>query len=96
MFEELDRILHQPIRTRIVAYLLTMEGADFSQLKKELQLTDGHMTTHMRELLESGYVAAEKSMLNGKSNTRYTVTPSGKKAFTAYVAMLKKIIDLST
>jgi predicted ArsR family transcriptional regulator len=93
MFDELDRVLHQPIRTRIIAYLLSKDGADFSEIKTALGLSDGHMTTHMRELLASEYVAAHKTTLHGKSNTKYTVTQAGKDAFKAYINTLKRIIE---
>ncbi len=96
MFEELDRVVHQPIRTRIIAYLLTMEGAFFSDIKKTLHITDGHMTTHMRELIDNQYVIAEKKLVLGSPHTYYTVTPIGKQAFKVYINQLKNIIAKSS
>lgn len=90
--EELDRVLHQPIRTRIVAYLVMHESCDFTSIKKIFDLNDGHMTTHMTELLESGYVNAEKILVDGKVKTVYSITKKGKKAFEEYVGILKGLI----
>jgi len=89
---ELDRVLHQPIRTKIMAYLVACDECDFTTIKKLFDLNDGHMTTHMSELIESGYVEAEKALVDGKVKTIYSATKKGKKAFEAYVETLKNLI----
>ncbi len=91
---ELDKVLHQPIRTRIVAYLAANNSCDFNTVKKLFNLSDGHMTTHMRELLESGYVGVEKQVTEGKPKTVYHITDVGRKAFSTYVAMLREVLLL--
>jgi DNA-binding MarR family transcriptional regulator len=92
MNEELDRIIHQPIRTRIMAYLLASSFCDYTKLKNMFNLSDGHMTTHMRELIEHGYVQFKKEFVNNKSRTTYYLTPTGRDAFLNYVMILKKVI----
>ena len=90
--KELDKIIHQPIRTRIVAHLVNFGSSDYTSLKKALDLTDGHMSTHMRELLESGYVEMDKAFVENKPKTTYRITKEGKKRFTEYVGVLKSLI----
>jgi DNA-binding MarR family transcriptional regulator len=92
--EELNRVLHQPIRTRIMAYLLASGSADYTTIKNMFALSDGHMTTHMRELIEHNYVAVDKRFVNNKPRTTYYLTPEGKTAFADYISVLKKIISL--
>lgn len=91
---ELNKILHQPTRTQIMAYLITHESCDYNTIKKLFNLSDGHMTTHMRELLGNGYVMAEKLIVDNKSKTIYHITPEGRDAFISYVAELRKIITI--
>lgn len=91
--EDLDPDLHQPVRTRILTYLLRDGETDFVTLKKELNLTDGHMTTHMRVLTESGLVEVRKEFVTNKPRTSYKVTRDGKKRFLAYLDVLKKLIE---
>jgi predicted ArsR family transcriptional regulator len=91
---ELNRILHQPIRTRIMAYLIARGATDYTSLKKALDLSDGHMTTHMKELLEHDYVKAEKEFVNNKPRTTYYLTAKGKNEFGKYIQSLKKIIQI--
>lgn len=90
--QELDKILHQPIRTRIMAYLATQKSADYTTLRDMFSLTDGHMTTHMKELIENDYLSVTKEFINNKPRTTYTITAKGTKAFLNYIETLKKII----
>jgi DNA-binding MarR family transcriptional regulator len=94
MSDQLNKILHQPIRTRIMAYLLAHQKAEYTLIKKQFDLSDGHMTTHMRELLENEYVYAQKDVVDNKIKTTYFITDLGKKAFLDYIQTLKRIIEL--
>ncbi len=43
---QLDEVIHQPVRTRIIAYLINCTECDYTSLKKYLGLTDGHMSSY--------------------------------------------------
>lgn len=94
MKDELDRVIHQPVRTKIMAYLISRGASDYTTLKKTLDLSDGHMSTHMKELVESGYVGMEKAFVDNKPKTTYSLTRVGKKKFSEYVDALKQLIIL--
>ncbi|QQR48981.1 transcriptional regulator [bacterium] len=81
MHDVLDRVLHQPIRTRIMAYLLVSGSCTYSGLKTMFDLSDGHMTTHMRELLEHEYVEMKKHLLPISHKRRITLRSKGRKLF---------------
>jgi DNA-binding MarR family transcriptional regulator len=93
--EELDKVLHQPIRTRIMAFLAATKECDYTTLKNHLNLTDGHMSTHMKELLNSNLVEMEKEFVNNKPRTTYRITKEGKKRFLNYVAALKNLLSVT-
>jgi DNA-binding HxlR family transcriptional regulator len=90
---KIDEVIHQPIRTRIIAHLINTHECDYSTLKKTLELSDGHMTTHMRVLLKSEYVEMKKEFVKNKPKTTYSITQKGKQKFKEYVEDLKKIIE---
>jgi len=90
--EPLNKILHQPVRTRLMAYLVAHTTCDYTALKKEFNLSDGHMTTHMRELIAHNYVTVEKVFFENKPRTTYHLTDEGKAAFSEYVNTLKSVI----
>lgn len=90
--DSIDKVIHQPVRTKIMAYLANVKVCDYTTLKNTLGLTDGHMTTHMRELLEHKYVEMEKSFVDNKPKTTYHITKLGLKNFKEYVSYLKSIL----
>ena len=59
---ELDEIIHQPLRLRIMAALTALPDAqalDFTRLKKLTGATDGNLGAHIETLSKAGYVAVE-------------------------------------
>ncbi|HEX4924070.1 MAG TPA: transcriptional regulator [Bdellovibrionales bacterium] len=90
---ELDKIIHQPVRTKIMAYLSSAKECDYTTLRNSLELSDGHMSTHMKELVGCEYVEMEKSFVDNKPKTTYRITNKGRKAFATYVTVLKEIIS---
>jgi predicted transcriptional regulator len=92
MNNDLDQIIHQPVRTKIIALLVSGGVSDFTTIKKTLELTDGHMSTHMKLLVESEYVDIEKTFVDNKPKTTYKISKLGKKKFTEYINSLKNLI----
>ncbi|HBQ59045.1 MAG TPA: transcriptional regulator, partial [Balneolaceae bacterium] len=41
---------------------------------------------------QEGFVAVEKSFIDNKPNTSYSMTPEGKKAFNEHLNVLEQII----
>ena len=65
----------------------------FTELRDDLNMTDGNLTTHIRTLQEAGYVSVTKSFQNNRPLTTCSLTASGRKAFTNYINLLEKIIQ---
>jgi DNA-binding MarR family transcriptional regulator len=92
---ELDDIIHQPVRLRIMAALTALgarEQVDFSFLKEKLELTDGNLGAHLRTLEEAGYVLVEKTFVDRRPKTFVAASAAGRKAFAAHVAALQAIL----
>ena len=92
---EFDPVLHQPVRTKIIALLLREGECDYTFIKETSNITDGHMSTHMRTLVESKYVEAKKEFVNNKPKTTYRLSHLGRKKFKAYVDQLSEIVAWS-
>lgn len=91
MADELDPVIHVPVRLRIMVALDQIGPDDdltFSRLQSLLDLTAGNLITHLRKLEEAGYVATSKQ---GRS-TSARLTPAGRSAFLAYRAALKQML----
>lgn len=90
---DLDPLIHQPVRTRVLAYLASAGPSDFTSLKTALHLSDGHMSTHMRQLVEGGYVEAQKEFVENKPKTTYKISKLGRRKFSDYVETLRELIE---
>jgi DNA-binding MarR family transcriptional regulator len=93
---ELDDIIHQPLRLRIMAALNALpaaNGLEFTKLKKLTGATDGNLGAHIETLAKAGYVAVDKAFVGKKPQTTVTATIAGRSAFARHVAYLKEIIE---
>ena len=93
---DVDRLVHDPVRYALLAYLHVVARADFTFLLKQLQVSRGNLSSHMSKLEEAGYVAVDKSFVDNRPKTMYSVTKAGKAAFKAYRARMMQAIDLPT
>ena len=91
-YHQIDDIIHSRIRLAIMAVLIAVDEADFNFLKEKVQATDGNLSVHLKKLEEAKYVAVTKSFVDRKPQSRYKLTPKGRKAFEAYVDHLEKMI----
>lgn len=91
---ELNVILHQPVRTRIVAYLAARGESTFNELKQALDITDGNLDSHMKKLVSAEYIETKKQdVKKGKSQTLYRLTDAGAREFEHYIESLKYLLS---
>jgi DNA-binding MarR family transcriptional regulator len=91
----LDNLIHQPVRLRIVSSLSTLsedESMEFTFLRDLHELTDGNLGAHLRKLEEAGYVSLEKTFVDRKPRTFVALTRKGRKAFSEHVKALEQIL----
>lgn len=88
----LDDVIHGKVRLAAMAYIAGAGTADFASLKRALKATDGNLSVHMRKLEEAGYVRVDKRFHQRRPVTRYTLTPQGVQAWTAYLDQLASMV----
>jgi len=92
---EIDRVIHEPSRLRIMAQLYVVESADFIFLMNQLGFTWGNLSSHMSKLEEAEYIEVQKEFLGKKPHTILKLTSKGRKAFIEYrKAMIQVLEDL--
>jgi DNA-binding MarR family transcriptional regulator len=94
---ELNALIHQPTRLRIMAALVSLDQgdkADFVFLRNLLNLTDGNLSVHIQRLEEASYAAVEKAFVGRRPKTWIWVTPQGRAAFAAHVEALEQIMHI--
>ncbi|HDQ70824.1 MAG TPA: transcriptional regulator [Chloroflexi bacterium] len=93
---ELDTLIHQPTRLRIMAALVSLdvgERVDFVFLRDLLDLTDGNLSAHLQKLEEAGYVSIDKVFEDRRPKTWIWVTARGRQAFEDHVNALEEIVQ---
>ncbi|KPJ71279.1 hypothetical protein AMJ52_08750 [candidate division TA06 bacterium DG_78] len=88
---DIDRIVHEPARLMILAYLYVVESADFVFLLRQTKLTKGNLSSHLSKLEETGYIEIDKKFVKKIPKTMLSLTKDGRKAFHEYNQRMKKI-----
>lgn len=89
----IDRLIHEPARYTIMAYLYVVESADFIFLLKQTGLTWGNLGAHVGKLEAAGYVEVKKEFLGKKPHTVASLTNQGRLAFEAYRKEMTQILN---
>ncbi|RIW12550.1 transcriptional regulator [Algoriphagus lacus] len=87
-----DKAFENVVRLRIMSILMVNERYDFNSFKELLEVTDGNLASHLRNLENSDYIRVEKSFAGRKPLTNYSATAAGKKAFQAHLDFLENLI----
>jgi len=87
-----NRLIHEPSRSVILAILSSVQGADFLYLLRETGLTKGNLTVHLSKLESAGYIKIEKTYRGKHPLTLCSLTTEGKLAFENYLEQLKEFV----
>lgn len=90
--EQLSKIFDSRVRLGIMSALIVNESINFNELKELIEVTDGNLASHLKTLEENKYIKVEKGFLGRKTNTTYSVTKAGSKAFSIHLDALEKLI----
>ncbi len=95
---ELNEIIHQPVRLKIMASLVTLKSdkaVDFSTLRDLLEVTDGNLGAHLRKLEEAEYIEINKEFVDRKPRSFIAATQLGRNVFKEHVQALEAILKSS-
>ncbi len=81
---EIDRLVHEPARLKILAYLSLLDSADFTFLVSRLGLTMGNLSAHISKLQEAGYIEVDKGYKGNRPQTLISLSEKGSQAFQTY------------
>jgi len=90
---EIDRVIHEPARLLILAYLSVVESADFLFLMNQTSLTRGNLSSHLSKLEAAGYIEIKKEFVDKIPRTLLRLTEKGTEAFQVYQSNMKQVLD---
>lgn len=88
----LNKIFDNRIRLGVMSIVVVNEEISFNDLKQLLEVTDGNLATHLLTLEESGFLKVHKGFVGRKTNTTYSITKAGERAFKEHVQALENMI----
>lgn len=89
---EINRLVHEPVRLKILAYLSLVESADFVFLVSRIGLTMGNLSAHVSKLAEAGYIKVIKEFKDNRPHTMISLTQAGRDAFFNYREEILQIL----
>lgn len=88
----LNKIFDNRVRLGVMSVLMVNEEVSFNELKTLLEVTDGNLATHLVTLEEQGFIKVHKGFIGRKTNTTYSITRPGEKAFSDHINGLENMI----
>lgn len=89
----LDGLIHSRIRLAVMAVLASVPRAEFTFIRDKVKTSDGNLSTHLRKLEDSGYVAVIKRIEARKPVTHVLLTDAGKQAFSDYIKHIEDLLS---
>tara|TARA_R100000935_G_C2837405_1_gene168928 strand:+ start:182 stop:490 length:309 start_codon:yes stop_codon:yes gene_type:complete len=89
----INKAFDHRVRLGIMSILMVNEFADFNTLKELLGATDGNIASHIKALEIQNYLKVEKSFIDRKPNTRYSITKKGKEDFQKHIYAIETLLN---
>ena len=91
MDKNLEKLLFNPIRLKIISFLISVEKANFNKLMEITESSKGNVSTQIKKLESQELLKINKTYLNNYPLTLCQITNKGKKAFKVFFDNLKSI-----
>ena len=90
---DIDKLIHEPARLKILAQLYVIESADFIFIMRQTGLTQGNVSGHLTKLEAAEYVRIKKGFVGKRPQTMISLTKKGREAFKKYVQSMRQVFD---
>lgn len=87
----INRVVHEPVRLAILKILTSAREVDFNFLITTLGLTKGNLATHINKLEEVGFIEVKKEFRGKIPHTSYRTTKKGRRQFQKYWDNIKAL-----
>ncbi|MET8451120.1 winged helix-turn-helix domain-containing protein [Streptomyces sp. NPDC005209] len=90
--QSLDDTVHQRVRLGILTIAREADRVEFSFLKKQLAVTDGNLSRHLKVLEDSNLITVEKGYAGRRPRTWIALTREGAQALDAELRALRALV----
>ena len=88
-----DETIHPPTRLRICAVLAPLDEVEFAVVRDEVEVSDSVLSKQVSHLEKAGYVRVMKRTVDTRQRTWLALTSSGRRAFSAHMAELRRLAE---
>ena len=92
-FPEIDKLIHEPARLKLVAQLYIVESADFVFLTRQTGLTQANVSGHLSKLELADYIDIKKRFVGKRPQTLVSLTRKGREAFKNYTQIMRQMFE---
>lgn len=92
-YKDIDEILTGRLRLAIVAFLMTAEKSDFSELLSVTEATKGNLGAQIQRLEDAKYIKVSKGYIARRTHMTVSITARGKSAFISHIEALQRMVD---
>ncbi len=89
--DKINPIIHQPVRLKIMSLLHMDKAMTFTEIKNELEVSDGNLWTHLEKLEKEQYIKIEKKFVNKKPQSTISIEKLWEQKLLEYISNLEKI-----
>jgi len=89
MNKEIEKLLFNPIRLKIISFLINVEHGNFKALLEITDSTKGNLSIQLKKLNEAKLIKIKKYFQQSYPKTDYSLTKKGRKNFEDFFKQLE-------
>ena len=89
MNKELEKLLFNPVRLKILSFLFSVENASFKKLVEVSEATKGNISIQIKKLEDAGLIKVRKKFEGNYPLTICKITSKGKTSFKVFLKSLQ-------
>jgi DNA-binding MarR family transcriptional regulator len=89
---KINDVIHGRVRLTIMAYLSSVNPAEFTELIAKTETTNGNLSTHLTRLETAGFIRQEKGYKGKRPQTLIFMTDTGREAWITYLTALQDLL----
>ena len=96
LYLRFDSVFFEKTRLSMMTLLYREGAVSFNRLKALIGGSDGAIYTHVRKLVEAGYVASRKRIVGDSPQTVYSLARAGTRLFKEYLVFLEHLVEVNS
>ena len=89
MNKELEKLLFNPVRLKILSFLFSVENASFKKLMEVSEATKGNISVQIKKLEDAELIKVRKKFEGNYPLTLCKITSKGKTSFKVFLKSLQ-------